>query len=74
MLFWTQGSFAHAAGLGAAIDYVQAIGLENMARREHELLRCAIEGQKTIPGLRLIGAAKEKAAVLSFVPDSMQHA
>jgi cysteine desulfurase / selenocysteine lyase len=55
------------------VDYRQAIGLEEIARREHELLRCAIEGQKTIPGLRLIGAAKEKAAVLSFVPDSMRH-
>jgi cysteine desulfurase/selenocysteine lyase len=56
------------------VDYRQAIGLENMARREHELLQCAIEGQKTIPGLRLIGTAKEKAAVLSFVLDSMRHA
>jgi cysteine desulfurase / selenocysteine lyase len=61
------GNIADAVGLGAAIDYVQAIGLENIARHEHELLHYAIEGLKTIPGLRLIGTAKEKAAVLSFV-------
>lgn len=61
------GNIADAVGLGAAIDYVQAIGLENIARHEHELLDYAIQGLKTIPGLRLIGTAKEKAAVLSFV-------
>ena len=63
------GSIADAVGLGAAIDYVQAIGLENIARHEHELLQYALEGLKTIPGLRLIGTAKEKAAVISFVLD-----
>jgi cysteine desulfurase / selenocysteine lyase len=66
------GSIADAVGLGAAIDYVQAIGLENIARHEHELLQYAIEGLKTIPGLRLIGTAKEKAAVLSFVLDGFK--
>jgi cysteine desulfurase / selenocysteine lyase len=66
------GSIADAVGLGAAIDYVQAIGIENIARHEHELLHYAIEGLKTIPGLRLIGTAKEKAAVLSFVLDGFK--
>ena len=66
------GSIADAVGLGAAIDYVQAIGLENIARHEHELLHYALEGLKTIPGLRLIGTAKEKAAVISFVLDSFK--
>jgi cysteine desulfurase/selenocysteine lyase len=61
------GNIADAVGLGAAIDYVQAIGLENIARHEHELLQYALEGLKPIPGLRLIGTAKEKAAVISFV-------
>jgi cysteine desulfurase / selenocysteine lyase len=61
------GNIADAVGLGAAIDYVQAIGIENIARHEHELLQYAIQGLKTIRGLRLIGTAKEKAAVLSFV-------
>jgi len=66
------GSIADAVGLGAAIDYVQAIGLENIARHEHELLQYVIEGLKTIPGLRLIGTAKEKAAVISFVLDGFK--
>jgi cysteine desulfurase / selenocysteine lyase len=66
------GNIADAVGLGAAIDYVQAIGLENIARHEHELLHYAIEGLKTITGLRLIGTAKEKAAVLSFVLDGFK--
>ena len=66
------GSIADAVGLGAAIDYVQAIGLENIARHEHELLQYEIEGLKTIPGLRLIGTAKERAAVLSFVLDGFK--
>jgi len=66
------GSIADAVGLGAAIDYVQAIGIENIARHEHDLLRYALEGLKTIPGLRLIGNAREKAAVLSFVLDGFK--
>jgi len=66
------GNIADAVGLGAAIDYVQAIGIENIARHEHELLVYATQGLKTIPGLRLIGTAKEKAAVLSFVLEGFQ--
>ncbi len=66
------GNIADAVGLGAAIDYVQAIGLENIARHEHELLQYAIEGLKTIAGLRLIGTAKKKAAVFSFVLDGFK--
>jgi cysteine desulfurase / selenocysteine lyase len=61
------GNIADAVGLGAALDYVQAIGMENIARHERELLSYEIQGLKTIPGLRLIGTAKERAAVLSFV-------
>jgi len=66
------GNIADAVGLGAAIDYVQTIGIENIARHEHELLQYALEGLKTIPGLRLIGTAKEKAAVISFVLDGFK--
>jgi cysteine desulfurase/selenocysteine lyase len=61
------GNIADAVGLGAAIDYVQRIGMHNIARYEHELLVYATAGLKQIPGLRLIGTAKEKASVLSFV-------
>jgi cysteine desulfurase/selenocysteine lyase len=61
------GNIADAVGLGAAIDYVQRIGLENIGRYEHELVCYATQGLKTVPGLRLVGTAKEKASVVSFV-------
>jgi cysteine desulfurase / selenocysteine lyase len=56
-----------AVGLGAALDYVNRIGLPNIAAYEHELLQYATEGLSHINGLRLIGTAKEKVSVLSFV-------
>jgi cysteine desulfurase/selenocysteine lyase len=62
---------AGAIGLGAAIEYVNAIGLENIAAHECRLLSYATEALSSIPGLRLIGTAKEKAAVLSFVLDGV---
>ncbi|NVO04556.1 MAG: SufS family cysteine desulfurase [Rhodoferax sp.] len=61
------GNIADAVGLGAAIDYVQRIGLENIARYEHDILAYATHLLKPIPGVRLIGTAHEKASVLSFV-------
>ncbi len=61
------GIIADAIGLGAAIDYLGRIGMENVARHEHELLRYATERMVEIPGLRMIGTAKDKAGVLSFV-------
>jgi cysteine desulfurase / selenocysteine lyase len=63
------GNIADAVGLGAAIDYVERIGMSNIARHEHELLQYATRLLQQIPGLRLIGTAKEKAGVLSFVLD-----
>ena len=63
------GNIADAVGLGAAIDYVMGIGLENIARYEHELLVYATEGLCRVPGLTLIGTAPNKAGVLSFVLD-----
>jgi cysteine desulfurase/selenocysteine lyase len=61
------GNIADAVGLGAALDYLQRIGLENVARYEHDLLAYATLGLKTVPGLRLVGTAPDKASVLSFV-------
>jgi cysteine desulfurase/selenocysteine lyase len=61
------GNIADAVGLGAAIDYVNAIGMENIARYEHELLVYATDCLATVPGLTMIGTAAEKAGVLSFV-------
>jgi len=63
------GNIGDAVGLGAAIDYVMGIGLENIARYEHELLVYATEGLCRIPGLTMIGTAPDKAGVLSFVLD-----
>ncbi|MFX8235361.1 aminotransferase class V-fold PLP-dependent enzyme, partial [Acinetobacter baumannii] len=60
------GNIADAVGLGAALDYVDRIGLENIARYEHDLLVYATHGLSRIPGLRLIGTAANKASVLSF--------
>lgn len=60
-------NIAGTIGLGAAIDYVNQIGLENIATHEHELLAYGTEALSSIPGLRLIGTAKEKASVFSFV-------
>ncbi|MGL4315863.1 MAG: family 2A encapsulin nanocompartment cargo protein cysteine desulfurase [Pseudomonas sp.] len=63
------GNIADAVGLGAALDYVERIGLENIYRYEHDLLGYATRGLQGIPGLRLIGTAAHKASVLSFVLD-----
>ena len=60
------GNIADAVGLGAALEYVERIGIDNIARYEHELLVYATAALNKVPGLRLIGTAKEKASVLSF--------
>ena len=58
---------AGVIGLGAAIDYVSQIGFDAIAAHEHELLDYANESLARVPGLRLIGTAREKAALISFV-------
>ena len=58
-------------GLGAAIKYINGIGLDKIAAHEHELLEYATQLVSAIPGIRLIGTAKEKAGVLSFVFDGV---
>ncbi len=61
---------ADAVGLGAALDYVNRLGLPNIGKYEHELLQYATERLAPLKGLRLIGTAREKVGVLSFVlPD-----
>jgi cysteine desulfurase/selenocysteine lyase len=54
-------------GMGAAIDYVNGIGLDRIAAHEHQLLEHATELMSGIPGLRIVGTAPNKAAVVSFV-------
>jgi cysteine desulfurase/selenocysteine lyase len=61
------GSLAQAVGLGAALDYVSNLGLDNIARYERELLAYGTEALGRVPGLRLIGTAEHKASILSFV-------
>ena len=61
------GNIADAVGLGAAIDYLDRVGMANVSRHEHMLLTYATAALQRIPGLRIIGTAKEKAGVLSFV-------
>ena len=62
---------AGAIGLGAAIDYVDALGSEAIGRHERELLLQATEAISGIPGLRIIGTAPEKTGILSFVLDGV---
>ena len=59
-------NIAGVVALGAAVDYVGQIGIENIAAYEHELLEYATESLGEVPGLRLIGTAAEKSGVLSF--------
>ncbi|BCO28377.1 cysteine desulfurase [Rhodoferax lithotrophicus] len=61
------GNIADAVGLGAAIDYVTRIGMHNIDRYEHELLAYGMQQLATIPGVRLVGTAQDKASVMSFV-------
>jgi cysteine desulfurase/selenocysteine lyase len=63
------GNIADAVGLGAAIDYLDRIGMANIAAYEHELLGLATQALQGVPGLTIIGTAKEKAGVISFVLD-----
>jgi cysteine desulfurase/selenocysteine lyase len=62
---------AAAIGLGAAVDYLSAIGMDAIARHEHALLQYATSELNALPGLRLIGTAQDKAAVLSFTLDGV---
>jgi cysteine desulfurase/selenocysteine lyase len=65
-------NIADAVGLGAALDYVSSLGIENISRYEHELLVYATERLVRLPGLRLYGTAPDKAGVLSFTMDGMK--
>lgn len=62
---------AAGIGFGAAIDYLTDIGMEHIARHEQELLAYATEKLEAIEGLRIVGTAKNKASVISFVFDDI---
>jgi cysteine desulfurase/selenocysteine lyase len=58
-------------GLGEAVKYMQSVGYDNISRHEHELLTYATEQLKQIQGLRIIGTAREKASVVSFIVEGV---
>jgi len=62
---------AGAIGLGAAIEYVNKIGIENIREHEKSLLEYATNKIEEVPGLRIIGTAKDKTSVLSFVLENI---
>ncbi|HEY0841556.1 family 2A encapsulin nanocompartment cargo protein cysteine desulfurase [Methylotenera sp.] len=66
------GNIADAVGLGAALEYVERIGIDNIARYEHDLLVYATAAMQKVPGLHFIGTAKDKASVLSFKLDGFK--
>jgi cysteine desulfurase/selenocysteine lyase len=61
------GSIADAAGLGAALDWLERVGIDRVEQYEHGLLEYATSELLTVPGLRMIGTAPAKAGVLSFI-------
>jgi cysteine desulfurase/selenocysteine lyase len=64
-------NIAGAIGLGVAVEYLRSLGLDRVAAHEHELLSYATGPLARIPGVRLIGTAREKAAVLSFLVEGI---
>ena len=62
---------AGSIGMGAAVDYLQGLGLENIARYEHDLLEYATQQALQIPGLHIVGTADVKSSVLSFTLDKV---
>jgi len=66
------GNIADAVGLGEALAYLEKIGIDKVNLYEHGLLEYATAGLRSIPGLRMIGTATNKASVLSFVLDGFE--
>ncbi len=64
-------NIAGGIGLAAALEYVQALGLDAIAAYEHELLEYGTQVLSKLPGLGIVGTAKEKAAVISFVLENI---
>ena len=60
-------------GLAKAIDYIESIGIDRIAAHERSLTQYCMEQLRTIPGMRLIGEAKEKDAVVSFLVGNIHH-
>jgi cysteine desulfurase/selenocysteine lyase len=67
------GNIADAIGLATALDYIERLGMANIAAYEHTLVEHLTVGLREIPGLRLVGTATEKASVVSFVLDGFSN-
>ena len=65
-------NIADAVGLGAAVQYLQNVGLDKIRQYESSLTECLMRELAKIPGVRLIGTAREKTSVVSFVMDNVQ--
>ncbi len=64
-------NIAGVIGFNAALNYLRNIGMEKIAAREHELLNYATDQLHSVPGLKIIGTAKQKVGVISFVMDGV---
>jgi cysteine desulfurase/selenocysteine lyase len=64
-------NIADVVAFGSAIDYVNAIGIENIAAHEHDLLEYATSALSEVPGLRIVGEAAQKSGAISFVMDGI---
>ena len=65
--------FVDIAAFDTALDYIQSIGMDNIAAHEHELLEAATEGLLKIPDMRIFGTAPGKSAVISFLVGDIHH-
>ena len=65
--------FVGIAAFSEAIDYINRIGIDNIAEWEHHLLRRATDGLTQIPGMRIFGTAAEKSGVISFLVGNIHH-
>lgn len=66
-------NYVGAIGMAKAIEYLQSVGLENIASYEKELLNYATEKLKSIPGLKIIGTSKNKVSLISFILENIHH-
>jgi cysteine desulfurase/selenocysteine lyase len=64
-------NIAGGVGFGAAVDYLEGVGMEAIASHEHDLLVHGTSALSGVPGLRIVGTAREKASVLSFVMEGI---
>lgn len=65
--------YVGSTAMAKALDYVSAIGMDNIAAHEHELIMYAMQRMKEIPGMRIFGEAEHKGGVISFLVGDIHH-